>query len=189
MAVRKVSKTQLSKVNVDSTIDMRINKSDIIELMMEEEESKLEAAVKTAENHLDEMRETETQKVFEKFKKDNADFVANIEKEFGGTFKRSETSHDSYVYLYIDNKPVGTGCCGRSAISISIKFSVEALKKFQELRDIHNEAQRKRCDFSHNNKKYRAALTRQMLQNSEEGQAILQKIKDVKAVVVLPEGK
>jgi hypothetical protein len=171
-------KTQVLKsANVDSTIDMRVSKGDIIELMIAEEEARLELAHKTAEENYKAFIEEVKQQIFSDFKKKNNNFVKSIEKEYGKEFKvLIDSGCGSKMFMGIGEE-----------FTIKVKFDEVTMKKADELsyktRDLRNEF----CRFRANEKKNKVAFTRKFMEMTKEGNELLNSLKNVR--LTLPASK
>ena len=179
--VAKKNAVALKKVNVDSTIDMRINKSDIIELMMEEEEARLKDVWEKVQKNTQKIIETVTERAFESFKQDNAEFVNAMEAKYKGQFELGRDG-ETYYSLLIKNS-----ACGKALLFIQMHHTSDDMAEIQKAYKIEREACDAYGNFRHDGKKTKCAFIRKMLEMSEDGQDLLQKLKDVK--VSLPVSK
>ena len=164
----------VSKVNVDSTIDMRINKSDIIELMMAEEEAKLELIAKQASERVEELKKKCTASLVDDFKKEHAKFIETIELQYGVLGSSFQGNH----ITLLSGEGVYYG-----GFAVQIPIPKEMKDSIAEAECQSRVARSNLHEFERNNKKYKTALTRRMLESSEEGKEILSKLKEVKISV------
>ena len=180
MVLKKKAVT-LKKVNVDSSIDMRINKSDVIELMMEEEEARLKDVWQKARENTEKGVKTFQERAFEIFKQDNAEFVNAMEVKYKSQFQiHNERATD--LSLFIKSSP---GC--GSDLYIRMLLSFDTITEIQKLEKTEREAREAYGNFRHDSKKTKCMFIRKMLEMSEDGQDLLEKLKDVK--LTLPASK
>ena len=170
----------LKKVNVDSSIDMRVNKSDIIELMMEEEEARLKDAWEKAHENTKKNLITIQERMFELFKQDNAEFVNAMEAKYKNQLQLTDDGHYT-LNLFIRSS--GNG----SELFIQMRHSFDTIKEIQDSEKIEKEARDAYHNFRHDSKKTKCIFIRKMLEMSQDGQDLLEKLKDVK--LTLPTAK
>jgi hypothetical protein len=120
------------------------------------------------------------ERAFERFKQDNAEFVNAMEAKYKGQF---QLGNDSETYL---NLFIRTSGCGVD-VFIQMRCNDDFFTEIQKMRKIEKEAREAHCNFRHDSKKTKCMFIRKMLEMSQDGQDLLEKLKDVK--LTLPASK
>jgi hypothetical protein len=163
----KVTKI-VPEVKIESSIDFRITKNDVIELMLEEEEQRLKAVEHEANLNRDVVAECEARKAVAAFKKKAASAMATMADLFPGFEWKSNKGYRNVVVLELKKE----GVCGHPA-EITVVIPDAGAANIKAAENAYLDAYQAVRRFQDQGKKGRVAMTRKLLEQSEEGQAIL----------------
>lgn len=184
MAKAIVKTTKIKEV--DTSIDMRLTKNDVVELLLQEELEALEQEHHRMAGARNKLRDKIATEIAVKFQKENANALKSICKSLAALWGTSVVLkvHNQYDRASIEFDVIDNA---RSAGAIDIPFSDEVNAELNEIEASARLAYDKLCNFKRDSKKSKAALTRKLLEQTEEGKALLANLSSV--VVSLPSAK
>lgn len=175
--------TKSDKVN--SQIDMRLTKNDILELLITEEQNKLKSQYERLEQDYVNYRNKIKAETYDEFVRDNGQLVSDMKRLFGEHVK----IEFSYAYDTVQVAFSDRGAKDSNAAWLPLKVSDVRKDALDALRKVSDDKQREIRDFNNNIKDFKVKLTRQILEGSEEGQAILGSLKQITMTLPAPKSK